>query len=185
MAEPGEESRFRRYKGVACLWKDILLILVSVTGIVSIFNLPLYVDLSFYLQQYLAIFFGLVLSLVFLLVPARKKMAMDRLPWYDSLLAILSLIVGFYLAIFYKEIVVEMGLLLPHRVALGMRCSPAHPRSYQATHRMAFPHHCDCLYILCPVCFHFSGRTLWDGHSMAAAGKLPLSRPPGNSRRCC
>jgi len=120
MAEPGEESRFRRYKGVACLWKDILLILVSVTGIVSILNLPLYVDLSFYLQQYLAIFFGLVLSLVFLLVPARKKMAMDRLPWYDSLLAILSLFVGFYLAIFYKEIAVEMGLLLPHRVALGM-----------------------------------------------------------------
>ena len=119
MAEPGEESRFRRYKGVAHLWQDISLILVPVTGIISILNLPLYVGLSFYIQQYLAIFFSLVLSLVFLLVPAQKKMAMDTLPWYDSILAVLSLIVGFYAAIFYKDIVVELGLLIPHRILLG------------------------------------------------------------------
>ena len=120
MAEPGEESRFRRYKGIAHLWQDVLLVLVPVIGIISILNLPLYFGLSFFLQQYLAIFFGLVLSLVFLLVPGRKKMAMDRLPWYDSLFAVLSLIIGFYAALFYKEIVVEMGLLLPHRILLGM-----------------------------------------------------------------
>ena len=119
MAEPGEESRFRRYKGVARLWQDILLILVPVLGITSILNLPLYFGLSFYLQQYLAIFFSLVLALVFLQVPVRKKMAMDTLPWYDSILAVLSLIVGFYAAIFYKDIVVELGLLIPHRILLG------------------------------------------------------------------
>jgi TRAP transporter 4TM/12TM fusion protein len=119
MAEPGEESRFRRYKGVARLWQDILLILVPVLGITSILNLPLYFGLSFYLQQYLAIFFSLVLALVFLQVPVRKKMAMDTLPWYDSILAVLSLIVGFYAAIFYKDIVVEIGLLIPHRILLG------------------------------------------------------------------
>jgi TRAP transporter 4TM/12TM fusion protein len=119
MAEPGEESRFRRYKGVAHLWQDISLILVPVTGIISILNLPLYVGLSFYIQQYLAIFFSLVLSLVFLLVPAQKKIAMDTLPWYDSIFAVLSLIVGFYVAIFYKDIVVELGLLIPHRILLG------------------------------------------------------------------
>lgn len=119
MAQPGEESRFRRYKGVARLWQDILLILVPVLGITSILNLPLYFGLSFYLQQYLAIFFSLVLALVFLQVPVRKKMAMDTLPWYDSILAVLSLIVGFYAAIFYKDIVVEIGLLIPHRILLG------------------------------------------------------------------
>jgi len=119
MAEPGGESRFRRYKGVARLWQDILLILVPVLGITSILNLPLYFGLSFYLQQYLAIFFSLVLALVFLQVPVRKKMAMDTLPWYDSILAVLSLIVGFYAAIFYKDIVVEIGLLIPHRILLG------------------------------------------------------------------
>ncbi len=119
MAEPGEESRFRRYKGIAGIWQDSLLILVPVIGIISILNVPLYFGLSFYLQQYLAIFFGLVLSLVFLLVPARKRMVMDRLPWYDCVFAILSLFTGFYVSIFYKDIVIEMGLLIPHRVILG------------------------------------------------------------------
>lgn len=119
MAEPGEESRFRKYKGVARLWQDILLILVPVLGIVSILNLPVYFGLSFYVQQYLAVFFSLVLALVFLQVPVRKKMAMDTLPWYDSILTVLSLIVGFYAAIFYKDIVVEFGLLIPHRIFLG------------------------------------------------------------------
>ncbi len=119
MAEPGEESRFRRYKGIAHLWQDVLLVLVPVIGIISILNLPLYFGLSFYLQQYLSIFFSLVLALVFLQVPVRKKMAMDTLPWYDSILAVLSLIVGFYAAIFYKDIVVEIGLLIPHRILLG------------------------------------------------------------------
>lgn len=119
MAEPGEESRFRQCKGVMRLWQDVSSMLVPVTGVIFILNLPLYVGLSFYLQQYLAIFFSLVLSLVFLLVPARKRMAMDRLPWYDCLFALLSLLVGFYVSFSYREIVVEMGLLIPHRVALG------------------------------------------------------------------
>jgi TRAP transporter 4TM/12TM fusion protein len=119
MAEPGEESRFRRYKGFAGIWQGVLSVLVPVMGIISILNLPIYFGLSFYIQQGIAVFFGLVLALVFLCIPARKKMAMDRLPWYDFLFAILSLIVGLYVAIFYKEIVVEMGLLLPLRVGLG------------------------------------------------------------------
>ena len=119
MAEPGEETRFRKPGGILSLWLNILLILVPVIGIASILNLPLRVGLSIYIQQYIAIFFAFVLSLVFLLVPGRKEMPMNRIPWYDILFSFLSLIVGFYAALFYKEIVVEMGLLLPHRIALG------------------------------------------------------------------
>ena len=120
MAEPGEETRFRKPGGILSLWLNTLLILVPIIGIGSILNLPLYFRLSFYIQQYIAIFFAFVLALVFLLVPGRKKMAMDRVPWYDSLFAILSLIVGLYAALFYKEIMVEMGLLFPQRIALGV-----------------------------------------------------------------
>ena len=119
MAEPGEESRFRRCKGITGIWKDLLLLLVPVTGIISIFNVPLYLGLSFYHQQYYAIFFGLIMALVFLLVPFKKGAPTDRLPWYDFILSILGLIVGMYLALYYKEIVVELGLLIPHRIVLG------------------------------------------------------------------
>lgn len=119
MAEPGEEFRFRRCTGAVGTCQEILLVLTSVMGIITILNLPIHFGLSLYFQQYLAIFFGLVLALVFMLIPARKKMAMDRLPWYDFLFGIFSLISGLYVAIFYKEIIVEMGLLISHRVALG------------------------------------------------------------------
>jgi TRAP transporter 4TM/12TM fusion protein len=119
MAGSMEGSRFRRPDGILGFWEDILLLSVPVTGIISIFNLPLYFGLSFYLQQYLAIFFGLIMALVFVLVPIKKKAPMDRVPWYDLVLSTLGLLVGIYLSLYYKEIVVEMGLLTPVRVALG------------------------------------------------------------------
>jgi TRAP transporter 4TM/12TM fusion protein len=118
MTDTGE-SRFRRPGGLIGYWKDILLLSVPILGVISILNLPLYVGLSFYIQQYFAIFFGLIMALVFILVPFRKGAPMDRLPWYDFVLSILGLMVGIYVAFYYKEIVVELGLLIPFRVFLG------------------------------------------------------------------
>lgn len=119
MADPLEGSRFRRPSGILGYWKDIILLLLPFIGVISILNLPLYFGLSFYIQQYLAIFFGLIMALVFILVPFRKGAPMDRLPWYDFIFSMLGLMVGLYLAVYYKEIVVELGLLVPHRIALG------------------------------------------------------------------
>jgi TRAP transporter 4TM/12TM fusion protein len=119
MAEPKEGSRFRRPSGILGYWEDILLILVPAIGVISILNLPVYLGLTFFIQQYFAIFFGLLMALVFILVPFRKGSLMDRLPWYDLILSTLGLIVGIYLALYYKEIVVELGLLIPHRIVLG------------------------------------------------------------------
>lgn len=119
MAESLGESRFRRPGSLFGYWEDILLVSVPVTGIISILNVPLYFGLSFYIQQYLAVFFGLTMALVFILVPLKKGAPKDRLPWYDVALSMLGLMVGIYLALYYKEIVVEMGLLMPTRIVLG------------------------------------------------------------------
>jgi len=119
MTDPVEESRFRRPAGLFGYWEDILLLLIPVVGIISILNLPLHFGLSFYIQQYLALFFGLIMGLVFILVPIKKEAPKDRLPGYDFILSILGLWVGIYLALYYKEIVVEMGLLTPLRIVLG------------------------------------------------------------------
>ena len=119
MADPGEESRFRRLKGTLGFWQDVFLILLPMMGIISVLNIPSYLGLTFYIQQYLGIFFGLIMSLVFTLIPFKKGVRMDRLPWYDLILSLLGLIVGIYLSLFYKEIVVESGLLIPHRIVLG------------------------------------------------------------------
>ncbi len=119
MTDSKEESRFRRPTGLFGYWRDILLILVPMIGMISILNVPLYLGLSFYIQQYLALFFGLIMGLVFILVPFKKGASMDRLPWYDLVLSTLGLLVGIYLALYYKEIVVEMGLLTPLRIVFG------------------------------------------------------------------
>jgi TRAP transporter 4TM/12TM fusion protein len=119
MAHAVEESRFRTLSGILGYWEDILLASVPLIGILSILNLPLYVGLTFFIQQYFAIFFGLIMALVFILVPMRKGAPKDRLPWYDLIFSFLGLILGVYLAVYYKEIVVELGLLVPLRIVLG------------------------------------------------------------------
>jgi len=119
MAELKEGSRFRKPRGIFGFWEDFLLILVPVLGVICILNLPIYFGLTFFIQQYFAIFFGLLMGLVFILVPFRKGCPLERLPWYDLILSTLGLMVGIYLALYYKEIVVELGLLIPHRIILG------------------------------------------------------------------
>jgi TRAP transporter 4TM/12TM fusion protein len=119
MEAPLEGPKFRRLRGLSGYGEDILLTSVPVIGVISILNLPLYFGLSFYIQQYLAMFLGLILATVFILVPFKKGMPMDRLPWYDFVLSILGLGVGIYLAIYYKVIVVELGLLVLQRILLG------------------------------------------------------------------
>ena len=119
MADSVEGSRFRRPGGMFGYWEDILLVSVPIIGMISILNFPLYFGLSFYIQQYLAIFFGLIMALVFILVPFKKEAPRDRLPWYDLALSTLGPMVGIYLALYYREIVVELGLLIPSRVVLG------------------------------------------------------------------
>ncbi len=119
MVESLEVSRFRKVRGILYYWENILLISVPIIGITSILNLPLYFGISFYIQQYLSIFFGLIMALVFILVPVRKGMKMEYVPWYDILLSFAGLITGLYLAINYKEIVVQLGLLVPERIILG------------------------------------------------------------------
>lgn len=119
MVDDIEVSRFRKVSGFLYYWETILLISIPVIGIISILNLPLYFGLSFYIQQYLSIFFGLIMALVFTLVPFSKGKKMDHVPWYDILLSFVGLIAGVYLAVNYNKIIFELGLLVPERVILG------------------------------------------------------------------
>lgn len=116
------EPRFRRHKGWAGTVEKVILSSIPIAGIIFILNIPSYLGVSFYLQQYLAIFLSLSMAAIFLVVPAGKKVSPDKLPWYDRLFALLSLLVGGYIAIFYSEIVVTMGLLLPFHLILGTIC---------------------------------------------------------------
>ncbi|MBI2088415.1 MAG: TRAP transporter fused permease subunit [Deltaproteobacteria bacterium] len=71
------------------------------------------------MQQYLAVFLAMAMAGTFLVVPAHHKASLGRLPWYDGLFSLLSLLVGIYVALFYFDIIETMGLLLPLRIVLG------------------------------------------------------------------
>ena len=62
--------------------------MIPLTGIISILNVPLYLGFTFYIQQYLAVFFALTMAAAFLVVPANKKISSNHLPWYDGLFAL-------------------------------------------------------------------------------------------------
>lgn len=52
---------------------------------------------------------GVVLFLTFLLYPASPKMRKDTLPWYDIVLAVLSLAVYLYPVVFFDQIAMQFG----------------------------------------------------------------------------
>ncbi|PAV31473.1 C4-dicarboxylate ABC transporter [Virgibacillus profundi] len=60
-----------------------------------------------YIQR--TIHLGFALSLIFLLYPARRKGSKTKVPWYDYLLVLLSIIVCGYWPVFYETLVQQIG----------------------------------------------------------------------------
>ncbi|OZU86993.1 C4-dicarboxylate ABC transporter [Virgibacillus indicus] len=60
-----------------------------------------------YIQR--TIHLGFALALIFLLFPARRKADKSKVPWYDYILVLLSIIVCGYWPVFYEELVQKIG----------------------------------------------------------------------------
>ncbi len=87
-------------------WKIIqsfLLAFVSFLAIANIMRLPSYIGIQYYEQQLLALFMGILLCVTFLSVAPTRKSNQKNIPWYDQLLAMLSLCLGGYLSYFYPS----------------------------------------------------------------------------------
>ena len=117
--ETSRQPRFRRHEGALGMIERVFLICIPLAGVVGILDVFLYFGISVYLQQYLAVLLGLVLTLVPLLVPASKKSPKHGLPWYDVLLSLGGLTVGLYMVILYPAIAVTIGMLTLDRIILG------------------------------------------------------------------
>lgn len=117
--ETSRQPRFRRHKGVLGIIERVFLICIPLAGVIGILDVFLYFGISVYLQQYLAVLLGVVLTLVPLLVPASKKSPKDGLPWYDALLSLGGLVIGLYMVILYPAIAVTIGMLTLDRIILG------------------------------------------------------------------
>jgi len=118
MKEKSEIS-FRQLKGITKIYADTILTLIPIIGIIGILNIPSYFRITIHLSQYVALIFGFVLASAFILAPARKAHADDRLPWYDFIFSIISIVAGLYVAINFQTIMVDVGIIMIHRVVLG------------------------------------------------------------------
>jgi TRAP transporter 4TM/12TM fusion protein len=100
------------------VWERILLTCIPLVGVIAIVDVFLYLGKSVWIQQYLALLFGLAIALIMLRVPATTKAA-DRLPWYDIVLSFAGLAIGLYPGIFYPDLILSIGVISPHKVVLG------------------------------------------------------------------
>ncbi len=102
----------------------VLGVLVTVLGLTAVLDLPMHLaEYSIFPQQYLGAFWGLVSCLTFITCRASEKSPAEghrAVPWYDVLLAVASLALGLYIAVWYPRIVDTIGLLSPERTALGV-----------------------------------------------------------------
>ena len=79
-------------------------------------DIPFYLGFAVLREQYYGLMLALLLPCAFLLVPFSKNSPKDRVPWYDFILALLGVIVGLYLAIFYHHLRKEYQEGYLHRI---------------------------------------------------------------------
>ncbi|MBB6450741.1 TRAP transporter 4TM/12TM fusion protein [Geomicrobium halophilum] len=109
------ESRFRSFDN------RLLVLLVTIIAVsFSLYHLiTAYTGTPVPVLVHRAIHVAVVLVLVFLLFPPTKKARRDRLPWYDMVLAVLSVPSMIYLFVNYEEIVTRGGLPNTNDIIFG------------------------------------------------------------------
>lgn len=102
-------SRFRRIPGFLGWVEKVLLIGIPISGIANVAEIHLTLGYFFMPQQYIAIFLGLILACVFLGVPPYRRASTNRVPWYDIVLAGLSLAIALFIFLVYPRYM-ELGI---------------------------------------------------------------------------
>ncbi len=93
---------------------------LMVVGAVFSLGVPSALGLRYFPQQFLGFILGATLAIVFALLPARSGRTMDRLPWYDALLALLGIAIGVYVIVWYPKIAYEITFPTADKYILGM-----------------------------------------------------------------
>lgn len=118
--KPEGEQRYRSSDIVWLRWiQRLMLMAIPVVAMLFSFNVPSRLGAAVLQEQFLGIILILVLSSVFLTMPATPGASRKTVPWYDVVLSALGFIVGAYLVVYYPQIVNEIGELTADKVILG------------------------------------------------------------------
>jgi TRAP transporter 4TM/12TM fusion protein len=92
---------------------------IPVLSLLFAFNVPSRMGMAILQEQFLGVILVTVLASVFISRPATVNSSRTKLPWYDVILALLSVAVGGYLAVYYPRIVNDIGEMTADKVILG------------------------------------------------------------------
>lgn len=113
-------SRFRKLKGVPKILQMFFGVMTPLTGLAFILDLPYHLaGVTLYSQQFLGLFLSFILGYIYLALPASPRLKKTKVPWYDWVLATLSLVGGLYVAIYYNQLLFKIGLVDPLTVTIG------------------------------------------------------------------
>jgi TRAP transporter 4TM/12TM fusion protein len=112
-------ASFRSLGGWLNLLVKWTLVAIPLVTCFFILDVPIYLKWSILMEQYYGLILAMVFPCIFILLPMTKKAPMNRVPWYDFVLAILGIIVGLYIALFYNQIALTLGDITPDRVVVG------------------------------------------------------------------
>lgn len=116
-----EFQKHRKFDSKAVKWMwSIIVGLIPVFGILYVLGIHEMIGLTLYSQQYIGMFMALMLSAVFISVPATKKSSRTKVPWYDWILAVLGFCAGLYIVINYPNIVMTMGVITHARFYMSV-----------------------------------------------------------------
>ena len=118
-------QKYRSLQGKAHGLEAGFLSAITLCGAIWATDLPTYLGFTIFPQQYLGLFWALILASIFLLVPATASSPRDRVPWYDWIGVVLSLTVGFYIMVLYPRLLYVLAVSTPDKYLLGGVFAPA------------------------------------------------------------
>jgi TRAP transporter 4TM/12TM fusion protein len=113
-------GKFRQLSGFFKMANRVLLMAIPISGIIFVLDLHTKLQMPLFKEQFLCFYLGLTLAAVFLTVPSTPS-GRGRLPFYDVLLSVLALGIGFFGVIAYPTFL-DTGPLYagPEYVILGI-----------------------------------------------------------------
>jgi TRAP transporter 4TM/12TM fusion protein len=112
-------TKFRSLTGAAHAIERAVLFTLTLVAAAWAGELHVLLNLTFFKEQFLGLFFALGMAGVFLRVKSRSDESGEYVPGYDWLCFIGCLITGGYITLMYPTIAYRLGVLSPERWILG------------------------------------------------------------------
>lgn len=112
-------SKFRSLTGFARTVEKAVLFCLTLVSAAWAGELHVFLNLTFFKEQFLGFFFALGMAGVFLRVKCRMNEPVARVPWYDWICFFGCLLAGGYIVVLYPSIAYRLGVLSPERWILG------------------------------------------------------------------